>query len=367
MIKLIQIVLFCLIFDNVEAQKNIDINEKSFYKHQINPILKADSTFTFICPMQQKDVKWQKADVFNPAAIVKDGKVMLLYRAEDNPKAHLGGRTSRIGLAESLDGVHFTKYPEPVLFPSRDKFSQFDSLGGCEDPRIVQTKKGKYVLLYTSWNYDTPRLSVAFSDNLLKWEKQGPSFYDAYNGKYKNMASKSASIITKYKNGKFIAARIRGKYWMYWGELGVNLAWSKNLVDWYPSETSDGKLAYLIAPRNGKFDSHLTECGPPAVMTSKGIELIYNGRNTEDSLKTDKKYAKGTYTVGKVVFDKKDLKTVKYRSNEPFLIPTLAHEISGQYKSGTCFAEGLVYFKNQWYLYYGTADSFVGLAVGESK
>ena len=53
------------------------------------------------------------------------------------------------------------------LFPSRDKFSQFDSLGGCEDPRIVQTKKGKYVLLYTSWNYEIPRLSVAFSDNLL--------------------------------------------------------------------------------------------------------------------------------------------------------------------------------------------------------
>jgi predicted GH43/DUF377 family glycosyl hydrolase len=45
----------------------------------------------------------------------------------------------------------------------------------------------------------------------------------------------------------------------------------------------------------------------------------------------------------------------------------LPHEITGQYKAGTTFAEGLVFFKNKWYLYYGTADSFVGLAISSQK
>jgi predicted GH43/DUF377 family glycosyl hydrolase len=71
--------------------------------------------------------------------------------------------------------------------------------------------------------------------------------------------------------------------------------------------------------------------------------------------------------VGRVVFDPKDLKTVLHRSDKPFLVPSLPHEITGQYKAGTTFAEGLVFFKNKWYLYYGTADSFVGLAISSQK
>ncbi|MBL0109656.1 MAG: hypothetical protein IPP42_01820 [Saprospiraceae bacterium] len=69
--------------------------------------------------MTNNTVLWQKADVFNPAAIVKDHQVYILYRCEDNPDAHLGGRTSRLGLARSDDGIHFTKHPVPVLFPRR--------------------------------------------------------------------------------------------------------------------------------------------------------------------------------------------------------------------------------------------------------
>ena len=347
------------------AQVAATIPTNTFKKHKINPVLQADSSFSFFCPMQDKPVKWQKADVFNPAAIVQKGKIMLLYRAEDNPKAHLGGRTSRIGLAESSDGVHFKKLAAPVLYPAKDDFAKYDSPGGCEDPRVVQALDGTFIMAYTAWNYKTPRLSIAFSKDLKTWQKKGPAFAKAYNGKYKDMASKSASIITTYKNGKYVVAKINQKYWMYWGELGVNLAWSENLIDWYPAENQNGELEYVIQARKNKFDSHLTECGPPAIITKKGVELLYNGRNSENETESDPSYPKGMYTVGKVIFDKNDLKTPVYRSAEPFLIPTLPHEISGQYKAGTCFAEGLVYFKNKWFLYYGTADSFVGLAVSE--
>ena len=98
-----------------------------FKKTTVNPIMTADSTYVFDDPVSNKAVQWQKADVFNPGAVVRNDTVFVLFRAEDNPKAILGGRTSRIGLAYSTDGIHFTKHPQPVLYPDNDEFSQWGS------------------------------------------------------------------------------------------------------------------------------------------------------------------------------------------------------------------------------------------------
>jgi predicted GH43/DUF377 family glycosyl hydrolase len=339
----------------------------SFDKPAENPVLRADSTYQFNDPLTGERVRWQKADVFNPAAIVQGDQIKLLYRSEDNPAAHLGGRTSRIGMATSKDGVNFDKMDAPVLYPKNDEWAKYDAPGGCEDPRVVVTKDGLYVMTYTAWNYKVPRLSIATSRDLLTWEKHGPAFAKAYEGKFKDSASKSGSILTRPKGNQFVVAEKNGKYWMYWGEHGVNLAWSDNLTDWYPELNEDGSLHYLIEPRDGYFDSHLTECGPPALLLKEGMTLIYNGRNNENTDKADPNLPTGMYSVGRVVFDKKDWRTVVKRSNQPFLKPTLSHEVTGQYKSGTTFAEGLVWYKNKWFLYYGTADSFVGVAVTDAK
>ena len=336
----------------------------SLYKPAENPVLKADSTFTFIDPIMKESVKWQKADVFNPAAIVRNNKVYLLFRSEDNSAAILGGRTSRIGLATSEDGLHFTKYPTPVLYPDSSKFMQYDYPGGCEDPRIVQTEDSLYVLAYTSWNYKIARLSIAVSRDLIHWEKKGPAFAKASEGKFLDKWSKSGSIITKRVGDRMVAAKINGRYGMYWGENFVNLAWSDNLTDWYPTLNENGELKALISPRKNKFDSSLTECGPPSIITDEGIVLFYNGKNSEGE-DSEIKLPKGTYSVGKVVFDTNNPEMVISRSDTCLLKPTLPHEVSGQYKSGTTFSEGLVYFHEKWFLYYGTADSFVGVAISK--
>ena len=337
---------------------------KSFYKPAENPVLKADSTFTFIDPIKKESVKWQKADVFNPAAIVRNNKVYLLYRSEDNSAAILGGRTSRIGLATSEDGLHFTKYPTPVLYPDSSKFMQYDYPGGCEDPRIVQMEDSLYVLAYTSWNYKIARLSIAVSRDLIHWEKKGPAFAKANDGKFLDIWSKSGSIITKKVGDRMVAAKINGRYGMYWGENFVNLALSDNLTDWYPTLNENGELKALISPRKNKFDSSLTECGPPSIITDEGIVLFYNGKNSEGE-DSEIKIPKGTYSVGKVVFDINNPERVISRSDTCLLKPTLPHEVSGQYKAGTTFSEGLVYFHEKWLLYYGTADSFVGVAISK--
>ena len=337
-----------------------------FIKPKENPILGADSSKTFFCPVKKTEIKWQRADVFNPGAIVFNNKVYLLTRCEDNPKAILGGRTSRIGLASSTDGIHFEYYDKPVLYPDNDEFAKYDHMGGCEDPRVVRTEEGLFVMLYTSWNNNTPRLSVATSTDLIHWQKKGPAFAKAYDGKFLNTATKSGSIVTQMKNSLPVVAKFNGKYYMYWGENKVNLAVSDNLTDWYPTIDDKGNLKEVILPRYGYFDSALTECGPPALLTDQGILLMYNGKNSNGA-NADPKLPRGTYSVGQVLIDAKDPQKVLKRSEYCILKPDLPHELTGQYKAGTVFSEGLVYFKKKWFLYYGTADSFVGVAISDKK
>ena len=335
-----------------------------FEKPRENPILTADSSYVFSCPLQNREVQWQKADVFNPAAIVRNDSIYLLFRAEDNPKAQLGDRTSRIGLAVSTDGIHFNIFDKPILYPDSGEFKQWDWPGGCEDPRIVQTEDGTYVLTYTSWNKKIARLSVATSQNLINWEKHGPVFEEAYDGKFLNNWTKSGSIVAKMENNGLVAAKINDKYWMYFGEEYVHLANSENLKDWYPLIDEREELLRVMEPRAKRFDSKLTEPGPPAILTEDGILLFYNGKNDEGD-NADPSMPAGTYCGGQALFDKNDPAKLLNRLDTPFIRPSLPHELSGQYKAGTTFIEGLVYYKGKWFLYYGTADSMVGLAIKE--
>jgi len=66
--------------------------------------------------------------------------------------------------------------------------------GGVEDPRIVESHDGTYVLTYTQWNRDVPRLAVATSRDLIVWTKHGPAFAHASGGKYLRFESKSGAI-----------------------------------------------------------------------------------------------------------------------------------------------------------------------------
>ena len=69
----------------------------------LNPILQPSPELKFLDPMTQKEVAWEKRNVLNPAAIVRNDTVFLLYRAQDE------WGTSRIGMAISTDGMNFTK------------------------------------------------------------------------------------------------------------------------------------------------------------------------------------------------------------------------------------------------------------------
>jgi predicted GH43/DUF377 family glycosyl hydrolase len=326
-----------------------------------NPVISPEPNTVFIDPMTKRPVNWESNDAFNPGATIRNGKIVVLYRAEDKLGIGIGERTSRLGYAETSDGITMKRRLRPVLYPANDSQKEFEWPGGCEDPRIAVTENGTYMVFYTQWNRKLPRLGVATSKDLFTWKKHGPIFRKAYNGKFFNIASKSASIITKLVNGKQMIAKINGRYWMYWGETGVYAATSTDLVNWEPLVDDKGELKALISPRNGYFDSDLTECGPPAVMTEKGILLLYNGKNNPTT--GDSRFQGNSYCGGQVLFDKNDPTKPVARLDVPFFRPMEPFEKSGQYVNGTVFMEGLVYFKKKWFLYYGCADSRVGVAI----
>jgi predicted GH43/DUF377 family glycosyl hydrolase len=97
-------------------------------------------------------------------------------------------------------------------------------------------------------------------------------------------------------------------------------------------------------------------------MTGKGIILFYNGKNHPGD-GGDKRFNGNSYCAGQVLFSLNDPTKAIGRLDVPFLRPMASFEKSGQYVNGTVFIEGLVYFKEKWFLYYGCADSRVGVAV----
>ncbi len=340
----------------------------------VNPVLQPRQKTMFFCPLRHDSVAWEAKDVFNPAAVVKGDTLFLLYRAEDSVGKYNG--TSRIGLAYSLDGYHFTRYNAPVLYPSEDEFSVYEWEGGCEDPRVVEDPQGTYYMTYTAYNGDKARLFIATSNDLRTWTKHGSVFRKAGDD-YVNMWSKSGSILSTEDNGKLIATRINGQYWMYWGESNIYMATSDNLIDWTPVLEKDPAKMYidtmrnytkpfqiLFSTRKGMFDSELVEPGPPAIITEYGNLFIYNSKNSP--LYGDTSLAPGTYAAGQIITDRNDPTKVIKRMQKWFITPDQPYEITGQVNN-VCFVEGLAYFRNKWFLYYGTADSKIAVAESEKN
>ena len=321
----------------------------------VNPVL-LPGGLTFNCPIAGQGVKWEEKDVFNPAAVVRDGRVHLLFRAEDRIGKHAG--TSRIGLAVSDDGLHFTKRDRPVLYPDNDSLKVYEWEGGIEDPRLVEAEDGTYVMTYTAYDGQTARLLVATSEDLVTWKKHGT----VLNGKYKNTWSKSGAIVARRNGSRVVAEKIDGRYWMYFGDTDLFMATSDDLIHWQPVE-ENGKLKSVLQPREKYFDSRLVESGPFALITERGIVLIYNGMNAEEG--GDPALAKGAYCAGQALFDKTDPARLINRLERPFMKPDKPYEITGQVNQ-VCFLEGMVPFNGRWLLYYGTADSKIAVAAGGS-
>lgn len=295
---------------------------------------------------------WESAGTFNPAVLLvhlpvnppvpPDAgpvKFVMLYRAQD------AAGTSRIGYAESTDGIHFIRWAEPVLYPEAD----YEKDGGVEDPRL-QKFGDTYYLTYTGYNKKDAQLCLATSKDLIHWERKGV-ILPAYKGNWNVAWTKSGAIVPE---------KIDGKYWMYW--LGttadktdqMGLSYSDDLLHW-----TEATKTPVLPRRPGKFDSRVVEPGPPPIVTPEGIVLVYNG--ADDKL---------VYRTGVAIFDRSDPRKVISRTDEPIFAPEKEWEKVGQVPN-VVFVEGMVKRGGKFLFYYGGADKFVGVAeapvIGEEK
>ena len=286
---------------------------------------------------------WESAGTFNPAVtLAPDGHtIVMLYRAQDS------AGTSRIGYAESTDGLHFTRRAEPVLSPEAD----YEKNGGVEDPRL-QKFGDTYYLTYTAYNKIDAQLCLATSKDLLHWQRRGV-IVPANRGNWNVKWTKSGAIVPE---------KIAGKFWMYWlgtatdGTDQMGLSSSPDLFHWTEETQSP-----VLPRRPNQFDSRVVEPGPPPILTPDGILLIYNA--ADNAL---------VYRTALALFDRHDPRKLLSRSDHPIFSPELPWELSGQVPN-VVFIEGLLptsaiprnavlaISSRDFLLYYGAADKYIGI------
>ncbi len=295
-----------------------------FQPHQGNPILRP------------RGDGWESASVYNPAALVKDDKVALLYRA------HADDIVSHVGLATSDDGIHFDRHPEPVLSPTEP----YEALG-AEDPRVTEID-GTYYLTYTGWDHKNARLCLATSTDLFTWTKHGPLFTD-----FNTFAPQGNGVDSPWsKAGAILPVPLDGRYLMYFGEGSIWYAWSDDLIHWQPCSNDD---PVMTPTPKGTFGEYLVEVGPPPIITNNGLILLLHNAAV--------KYDDGTvrYTCGQLLFHPDRPTEILAQMNQPWLQPQTYEDTHGLVSNVT-FVEGLVHFKGTWFAYYGQSDSTLGVA-----
>lgn len=272
----------------------------------------------------KKDNYWERSAVFNAAAIYYKGLVHLIYRATDLPPHVKYGRyISRIGYAVSSDGINFFRFDKPILEGVGGQEQR-----GLEDPRIVRIDDTFY-MTYTAFGgrFDGDfRIIIAKSKNLITWERIGIALDEP---------NKDAALFPEKLNNRFVMFHRR--YPNIW------LAFSEDLKNW------NDHVEIMRIRENSWEDTRIGIAGPP-MKVKHGWLIIYHAADKNN-----------VYRLGAALLDKSDPTKVLSRLESPILEPELSWEQEG-YIPRVVFSCGQVEIDNQVYVYYGGADTVIGVA-----
>jgi predicted GH43/DUF377 family glycosyl hydrolase len=306
-----------------------------FIKYHKNPLLVPNPANNF-----------ESAYLYNAAAIVLDDKIFLLYRAQNAAKV------SYLGLAWSENGFDFIRLDRPVLSPTEP----WEEGGGVEDPRIIRVD-GVFYMTYTAYDLHKPRLCLATSVDLVKWNKHPPLFKNWIDIEIELDGRHSLRRDHSKAGAIFPEKNAAGKYVMIWGDSSLQLAESEDLVNW------------TALPFNQRFangvhiwENRLLEPGPAPIKTKDGKWiLIYNTATTGGE-----GYSANQYSISQMLVDHDNLEAGPLaRLDKPSIVVQSKNERLGQVNN-VVFCEGMVQFKSKWFLYYGQGDSELGVAVAEA-
>lgn len=299
-----------------------------FRRFESNPIIVPDKTHS-----------WESKATFNPAVLKIKNKTHILYRAlsMDN--------TSSVGYASTQDGISIEDRQEMPVYIPRENFELkkvADGNSGCEDPRL--TKIGKIIYMcYTAFDgIGPPRVAVTSitEKNFLekKWQWEKPALITPAG-----LDDKDTCIVSEKIGGKYFVLHRVGD------EICGDYLKSLN----FKTETVK-KCIRIMGPRINTWDSSKVGITAPPLKTKYGWLLLYHGVSKSHS----------TYRVGAVLLDLKDPAIVLARTADPIFEPEEQYEKFGVVNN-VVFPCGMVVQNNLLYIYYGGADTVIGVATIE--
>lgn len=299
--------------------------------HDVMSVMPGESRKTYFDPLLKREILWEQ-DAYCPSFTLYKGKLYCIYRAmaEDSQW--------RFGLGCSEDGLKITRSEKPVLYgtPQDEFLGNLRTLGDAsvsfEDGKLVAGDNGAFYLLF---NYKAAKVShiqqlaVATSPDLIHWKHHGRAFA-AEAAEDLNVVPERQpwrlphpAVVCRLAGDRFVAAKIDGKYWMYFnclstkGACCVCLATSENLLEWRVLRDEKGRLVEPIPLRPGRFDSQYIDT-TAAVLRQDGILLIYNGVNARAEQGGDPRLGHLAHYPAQALFDRTHPARLLQRSTTPF-------------------------------------------------
>jgi predicted GH43/DUF377 family glycosyl hydrolase len=299
----------------MEAQ---DMNRKYLVRQGSGPLMTAE------------DVPCEANAVLNPGVAEIDGEVVLLLRIENKDGI------SHIRAAWSHNGVDSWKYADhPILEPGVSGYPYEE--WGCEDARVTKTNANQWAIAYTAYSRHGPIIALATTSDFQQADRLGTALIPA---------NKDATLFPGKINGKF--------YILHRPDIGG----AEDI--WYASTTQHlthwAEPGLLMERRGGPYwDSQRIGAGCPPIRTKEGWLLIYHGTKAMGS--------RSIYRLGVALLDLEDPTKVIARSNDWIFAPEADFEQAGL-MPGVVFTCGALVRGDEIWVYYGAADTCVGLAVG---
>lgn len=299
--------------------ENASIASHLFRRYEKNPILTA------------ADWPYATNSVFNPGAVQFEGETLLLVRVEDmRGFSHLTVARSKDGKRDWRINQEPNLKPDPCFREER---------WGIEDPRIVWLEERQiYAVTYVSFSRGGPVVSLATTEDFNTFVRLG---------RLLPPEDKDASLFPRRFKGRFALIHrplIRGEGHIY-------VSFSPDLKHW-------GEYQVLLPVRPGSWDCDRVGLGAQPIETPEGWLIIYHGVRTTAS--------GSLYRVGLACLDLEEPWRVICRSDEWLLAPSKIYERVGDVP-GVVFPCGAVVDRetNELRLYYGAADTCVGLAIAD--
>ncbi len=314
--------------------------------------------------------------VLNPGgAPARDG-TWLLY-----PRAVAKGNVSRVELCEgarSGDDIRFARRGFALEPHAAYEMRTAPGGMGCEDPRVTFVPVlDRYVMAYTAFGPDGPRIALALSQDGLRWERLGLVQFAAglHQGDDKDGVFFPEPVISP--------AGVRSLALYHRPMLRLSLMDGKGavptLLDLPPHERESTRIAYvplepalkdvralldvresaLVLEPDAPWCRIKTGAGTPPVRIAEGWFSIFHGVDARDA--GDGKFTM-QYSAGFVVHDAERPHIVRYRSQTPVMVPEGPDETHG-IVNNVVFPTALCELGSRTYeFYYGMADARIGRA-----